>query len=711
MPRPAPSDHHRDNNTNRRPPNSYPPRQKNQPPQRYHPHNNSQNNHNNANQQQQQQQQRHHNNSQGHPQPPFHHHPHPNQQQQQHRGGGQPRLRQGPQLKRRGSATKRGNRNSFSSHNNNNIPFHSGAPPSLEMTLRDRGCYDDNNEPRRRAALETLERILYQWSMDVMMRDSNNNNNNNKKGDTSNNTAAPTNPWNVPRVALVCFGSYRLGVHKQSSDIDVLALSPPHCTRADFFVPLVDRLGHDSRVTELHPIPSAYTPVIKFVLQGVQIDLLFARLQNATKLFRYQQSQPSMLLRNNSQTMNDPMMDASNNNNNNNRKLDEPPVTSRVEYLIDDSDLVGLDEAGVRSINGSRVSQFMLSLVPNVETFRLVLRAVKGWSDIHGVQSNVLGFLGGINWAILVARVAIDNPQADPPRLLLIFFQTYSQWQWPKPVTLGPICTEPPPEVMPMAAWNPKVNPRDGLHLMPIITPVFPSMNSAYNIGIPQLRRIQDEMCRAAYTLEHPVSGHPGDCRGIFQDGGFFNRHHNYLQIKIHARNAEDFLHWFRLCESRMRLLIASLETPEVQAWPFAKFFDRRYGNNHESFFFIAIRFAPAVETVDLRYLTSEFLHKINSWEGRKEGMDLSIDRVAHRNLPPFVTGATKANANANHPRNNNSNHNSNNNNSNRNNTNNRPSAVDVAMLCPQLGANSQIGVPGGGGMGQSPPKRARTVL
>ena len=699
--RPAPSEHqHRDNNNNnRRPPHSFPPRQKNQPPQRYHPHNNSQNNHNNNNNPQ-----RHSNhiNSQGHSQPPFHNHPHPNQQQQQQRGGGgQPRLRQGPQPKHRGSVTKRGNnnRNSFSSHNNNNnIPFHSGTPPSLELTLRDRGCYDDNNEPRRRAALETLERILYQWSMEVMMRDNNNNN----KDNNNNNKTPPSNPWNVPRVALVCFGSYRLGVHKQSSDIDVLALSPPHCTRADFFVPLVDRLGHDPQVTELHPIPSAYTPVIKFVLQGVQIDLLFARLQDATKLVRFQQSQPSMLLRNNSQNMNNPM--ATEVSNNNNRKSDDPPVSSRVEYLIDDSDLVGLDEAGVRSINGSRVSQFMLSLVPNVETFRLVLRAVKGWSDIHGVQSNVLGFLGGINWAILVARVAIDNPLADPPRLLLIFFQTYSQWQWPKPVTLGPICTEPPPGVTPMAAWNPKVNPRDGLHLMPIITPVFPSMNSAYNIGIPQLRRIQDEMCRAAYTLEH--TRHPGDCSGIFQDGGFFNRHHNYLQIKIRAPNAEDFLHWFRLCESRMRLLIASLETPEVQAWPFAKFFDRRFGNHHESFFFIAIRFAPAVETVDLRYLTSEFLHKINSWEGRKEGMDLSIDRVAHRHLPPFVTGATKANANSNHPRSNN-NHNIHNNN---NRNNNRPSAVDVAM-CPQMGASSQMGVPAGGGMGQSPPKRARTVL
>ena len=156
------------------------------------------------------------------------------------------------------------------------------------------------------------------------------------------------------------------------------------------------------------------------------------------------------------------------------------------------------------------------------------------------------------------------------------------------------------------------------------------------------------------------------------------------------------------------------METPEVQAWPFANFFDRRFGNNHESFFFIAIRFAPAVESADLRYLTSEFLHKINSWEGRKEGMDLTIDRVTYRELPPFVTGlTTKANANNNggsHPRSNHHNHNHNGHN-NHNHNRNRPAVVDVAMY-PQKGANSnQMGVPAGGGMGQSPPKRARRVL
>jgi len=573
-----------------------------------------------------------------------------------------------------GTITTKNNNNNNSNSNSSHVVHvnRNNTIPSLEMTLREWGCYDDKNEIKRRTSLDSLEKILHQWSLGLL-RERN---------------ERPNNAWTIiPHgVALICFGSYRLGVHRPSSDMDVLALCPPHCTRADFFTYLVDRLRRDNRVTDLHPIPSAYTPVIKFVLQNVHIDLLFARLQNATKLVRYQQQQqqPSLL------ALQFEEHNSNSNNSNNNNYSNSIKTTPRIEYSIDDTDLVGLDEAGVRSINGSRVSQFLLQLVPNVETFRMVLRAVKGWSGIHGVQSNVLGFLGGINWAILVARVAVDNPDASPSELLLIFFRTFSQWKWPEPVTLGPICDEPPSGVPPMPAWNPKVEPRDGWHLMPIITPVFPSMNSAYNIGIPQLRRITDEMCRAAVTLE--TAPHPGDCSGIFQDGGFFRRHSNYLQIHIRACSREDFVHWHRYIESRLRLLIASLETQETQVWPFANFFDRRYGNNnHESFFFIGIRFAQGVETVDMRYSTSEFLHKVNQWEGRTDTMDLSIARVSDKDLPPFVTGEIKTNASQ---------------------QRGRP-AAEVASAttttCPQM-VPWGAGHHGIGGLA-SPPKRARKVL
>ena len=42
-----------------------------------------------------------------------------------------------------------------------------------------------------------------------------------------------------------------------------------------------------------------------------------------------------------------------------------------------------------------------------------------------------------------------------------------------------------------LPVWNPKVYPKDGTHLMPIITPAYPAMNSSYNVGLPQFRLLQ----------------------------------------------------------------------------------------------------------------------------------------------------------------------------------------------------------------------------
>lgn len=45
------------------------------------------------------------------------------------------------------------------------------------------------------------------------------------------------------------------------------------------------------------------------------------------------------------------------------------------------------------------------------------------------------------------------------------------------------------------AVWNPVTNPRDKAHLMPIITPAYPAMNSSYNVGEPQMRLIRQVPC------------------------------------------------------------------------------------------------------------------------------------------------------------------------------------------------------------------------
>lgn len=484
----------------------------------------------------------------------------------------------------------------------------------LGKLLQTLGCFEAaSRDELRRQILDDLEQVLRSWSDQVLNR---------HIGDPSDNLEDTARP------VLVTFGSYRLAVHGRDSDMDCLSLSPPHCSSSDFFGSLVAMLKNDARVTHLDPIPTAYTPVIKFRFHGIKVDMLFVRLSSAKKLLEYQKLRASIGSHN---------------------------TATRFEYFIDDSDLVGLDPQGIRSINGARVSQRLLEIVPSVEQFRLLLKAVKKWADIHGVQSNVLGFLGGINWAILAAWVCVRYPQADPSKLFYLFFGVYGKWKWPEPVLLeqpSSSANTPPNGVPRMPIWDPDDNPRDGLHLMPIITPssCYPAMNSSYSVGIAQMRRMQDEMWRTAFVLEDPKS----DISQIFRDCGFFRRHHNFLQIVMSAITEEDLLLWSRFCETKLRILINNLESDEVQPWPFAKFFQQPGSDFQpvvdseasesggpsqcwESYFFIALRFAPGIEHVDLRSSTFDFLSVVNSWEGRQLGMDLKLSRITANDLPLFA--------------------------------------------------------------------------
>ncbi|KAG5177475.1 Poly(A) polymerase central domain-containing protein [Tribonema minus] len=397
-------------------------------------------------------------------------------------------------------------------------PFSTASPKSwdlestaqLEQVLQACGCFETaEQKARRESVIADLEAMAQQWSKDL-------------------GRSRGIEEQAVQSVAtLRTFGSYRLGVNTPDADIDCLLLCPRHCAREDFFNSFCrDYLATRDDVSEVFPVPEAYTPVMKFKMRDVPVDMLFCSLQHA--------------------------------------QLPRPLDVQEDRHLRD------LDAEGVRSLNGVRVAELILQLVPNQTTFRTALRAIKEWARRRGIYSNVLGCLGGVNWAILVAFVCQKYPNAAPSTLLHRLFRLYFKWSWPMPILITPTREEPAEGCTPHAVWNPKVDLRDRAHLMPIVTPAYPAMNSSYNVGEPQLRLLKEEIARGL-ELTEKIQEERSHWAELFEPSDFFYRFQHYVQVDVLADNPEDHRRWFGWIESRLRHLTLALERPpQLLAHPYA---------------------------------------------------------------------------------------------------------------------------------------------
>lgn len=103
-------------------------------------------------------------------------------------------------------------------------------------------------------------------------------------------------------------------------------------------------MSPEGAIEELKPVTDAFVPIIKLEYSGISIDLIFARL-----------------------------------------------LISSVPLSLDLKDkglLRGLDETDLRCLNGTRVTDEILTLVPQVKTFRHALRAIKLWAqrELEGLK-------------------------------------------------------------------------------------------------------------------------------------------------------------------------------------------------------------------------------------------------------------------------------------------------------------------------------------
>ncbi|KAJ0104505.1 hypothetical protein Patl1_19221 [Pistacia atlantica] len=378
-----------------------------------------------------------------------------------------------------------------------------------------------------------------------------------------------------------------LRVHGPGADIDTLCVGPRHATREeDFFGELHQMLSDMPEVTELHPVPDAHVPVMRFKFSGVSIDLLYARLS----LW----------------------------------------VIPEDLDISQDSILQNADEQTVRSLNGCRVTDQILRLVPNIQNFRTTLRCMRYWAKRRGVYSNVAGFLGGINWALLVARICQLYPNALPNMLVSRFFRVYTQWRWPNPVMLCAI----EGGSLGLQVWDPRRNPKDRYHLMPIITPAYPCMNSSYNVSASTLRIMTDEFQRGHEICE-AMEKSEVDWDTLFESYAFFEAYKNYLQIDVSAENADDLRKWKGWVESRLRQLTLKIERHTynmLQCHPHPGDFSDKSKPFHCSYF-MGLQRKQGVpvnegEQFDIRLTVEEFKHSVNMYTLWKPGMEIRVIHV-----------------------------------------------------------------------------------
>lgn len=281
------------------------------------------------------------------------------------------------------------------------------------------------------------------------------------------------------------------------------------------------------------PVTDAFVPIIKMQLNDIEIDLIFASIQTL-------------------------------------------PTIPRNLTLNENKLLDGLDQPSIRAITGPRVTDEILANIPEAKTFRTALRAVKLWAQRRAIYANIVGYPGGVAWAMLVARVCQLYPHAVGSTIVHKFFFVMKDWKWPIPVMLKEIEQGNGKEKV----WNPQIYPGDRKNLMPIITPAYPSMCATYNISKSTRTIITAELDRGSKITQEIFLG-KGKWGDLFQRHTFFTKDHKYYLSVIASAKAKDQVKaWGGMVESKIRILVGQLELLGDQirlARPYVQGFSRAH--------------------------------------------------------------------------------------------------------------------------------------
>jgi hypothetical protein len=320
---------------------------------------------------------------------------------------------------------------------------------------------------------------------------------------------------------------------------------------------LVALLHQHDRVTKVVPIAEAHVPCIKLTVDGVDIDLTFANvLDNPCRLCSLPSgaATPEMRL---PQQLQDEVWNA------------DPGA------IIDDNIMMTLqhDRQALRSVNGVLATHAILDAVSSApHMFRGVALQVKQWAKARGIYGSAYGFLGGISWSLLVAKVCSEHPELPQSSLLRLFFQTWAKWQWSQPVELVQRTVKGGEFTFTLDAevWD----ARKSSAPMVILTPVYPSMNTSHSVSRTALRVLVAEFHRGAELYRcNPQAldcDNDGEQISMFSTLGkdvmeeFHQKYPCCLLLNVLAASSSQQGRWVELLHASLRHLVRNLATSSL---------------------------------------------------------------------------------------------------------------------------------------------------
>ncbi|KAL4506870.1 hypothetical protein ABPG72_001291 [Tetrahymena utriculariae] len=380
----------------------------------------------------------------------------------------------------------------------------------------DKYFYHPEKEKLKEQIIMKIQEIVNQWMVNINI----------------NERKIPEQVAHMQLARVLPFGSYFLGVSSVDGDVDLVCIAPNFVDRFKHFNgQLYDMISNMEGVEYHNNVIDAKVPIMQFEIQGVPIDISFAQ-------------------------------------------LDVETLPDDIDKQIPDTHLTMMDERDKLSINGYRCNQAIIRYVTehsedkqqSKQRFQESLKVIKIWARNNGIYENRLGYLGGISWALLLAKICQMFPNLEVNGIIEQFFLQYSSWKWPTmEVLLGPFS-------------QPEERQKNQKFEMSIYTPAYPEYNSTERVKKINLEIIDYKIKEANRIIQEEIKTGLASWDKLIQEEDFLNKYAKFIEIDLIRIERDETMREFKTQQDKLSVKLLTLfeffsqKKPlelEIRPWPF----------------------------------------------------------------------------------------------------------------------------------------------